>query len=283
MQPSRSWIKDQILVLLNQSPKHGYDLLQILKEKAPSLRLTTLYRWLHDMETKNLVHSIILPGPYGPNRRVYRIGSAGEKRLSELIGNSVQMVLEFYNTFKNSLSSNGKKLSPDKHDVAPKGRVLFTAIPQVKKEDLDTLFFLSMRCTNSPIEILGKSEYVDGFGIDYKKIKGDISGLTKQKGTFSEIWLKWRGELENLPQAIRGCKKSLSSKGILYVIVPSEPEKENHELSIRAYIKGDLELDPKPNKVNQSEVGSIIKTQFSSCGYIDLFPGLDVYYCIKEI
>jgi DNA-binding PadR family transcriptional regulator len=282
MQPSRSWIKDQILVLLNQSPKHGYDLLQRLNEIAPNLKLTTLYRWLHDMEEKDLVHSIILPGPYGPNRRVYRIGSAGEKRLNVLIGNSVQMILEFYNSFKNSLSDNGRKGIFREGNTATNSRVLFTAFPQVKKEDLGTLFFLSMRCINSPLEILGKSENVDGFGFNHKKIKGDIFELTERNGPFSEIWLKWKEELENLPRAIKGSKKLLSSKGILYVIVPSKPEKENHELSLREYIQGGQELEPKPDKIHKSEVGLIIKSHFSSCGSLDLFPGVDVYYCIND-
>ena len=282
MQPSRSWIKDQILVLLNQSPKHGYDLLQRLNEIAPNLKLTTLYRWLHDMEKQDFVHSIILPGPYGPNRRVYRIGSAGDKRLNVLIGNSVQMILEFYNTFKNSLSDNGKKKNFGKGNVATNGRVLFTAFPRVKKEDLGTLFFLSMRCINATLEILGKSENVDEFGINHKKIKGSIFDLSKRKGLFSEIWLMWKSELENLPRAIKGCKKSLSSKGILYVIVPSKPEKEKHELSIREYIQGSLALEPKLDKIHKSKVGSIIKSQFSSCGSLDLLPGVDVYYCNKE-
>ena len=89
-------------------------------------------------------------------------------------------------------------------------------------------------------------------------------------------------ELENLPSAIKGCKKALSSKGVLFVVVPSEPEKENQEISIREYIQGNLDLSPQMDKIHQSEVGSIIKTHFTSCGSIDLFPGLDVYYCNKE-
>lgn len=281
MQPSRSWIKDQILILLNQSPKHGYDLLQILKESAPNLKLTTLYRWLHDMETKHLVHSVVLPGPYGPNRRVYRIGSAGEKKLNELIGNSVQMVLQFYSAFKDSLTSNGKNLNISKDDVAPNGRVLFVSFPHVKKDDLDALFFLSMRCSNSPIEILRNSECVEGFGINYTTVKGNVFELTNQKGSYSEIWLKWISDLEKLPSAIIGCKNALSSNGVLYVIVPHEPEREEYEVSIREYIQGSIELGPKVDKIHQSKVGSIIRAQFSSCGSIDLFPGLDVYYCIK--
>jgi hypothetical protein len=231
------------------------------------------------METKNLVHSIILPGPHGPNRRVYKIGSAGEKRLNNLIGNSIQMVLQFYSSFKNSLSKN---LNMSEDDLAHNGRILFAAVPQVKKNDLDALFFLSMRCNKSPIEILGNSENIEEFGINYRKVKGSVFALTNQKGPFSEIWLKWMSEVENLPSAIKGCKKALSSKGVLFVIVPSEPEKKSQEISIREYIQGNLDKNQKMDKIHQSEIGSILKTQFSSCGSLDLFPGLDVYYCHNE-
>jgi DNA-binding PadR family transcriptional regulator len=282
MLPSRSWIKDQILILLNQYPRHGYDLLRVLNESVPDLRLTTLYRWLHDMETKNLVHSVILPGPYGPNRRVYRIDSAGEKRLHELLENSIQVVLQFYEAFKNSLSQNVENQIAGKDDMAPKGRILFTAIPHVKKEDIDTLFFLSMRYNNVPIEILGNSKNIERFGINHRKVKGNVFELTNRKGPFSEIWLKWMSELDNLPSAIKGCKKALSSKGVLYIILPSEPRKDSPELSIREYIQGTMELDSIEQKIHQSKVGSMIKNQFSLCGSIDLFPGLDVYYCINE-
>jgi hypothetical protein len=234
------------------------------------------------MEKRKLIQSLILPGPYGPNRRVYRIGLAGEKRLSELIGNSVQLVLRYYSKFRNSLSKCGKTLNVRKDDAAPDGRILFTAIPHLKKEDLDALLFLSMRSNSAPIEIIGSSENIEDFGIDYRKVKGSIYKLKDRKGTFSEIWLKWMSELENLSSAMKSCKKALSSKGVLYVIVPFEPEKDEHELSIREYIRGDSEPDSKTDKIHQSKVGSIIKTQFSSCGFIDLFPGLDVYYCIND-
>lgn len=282
MQPSRSMIKDQILILLNESPKHGYDLLHMLKKLVPNLRLSTLYRWLHDMEKKGLVHSVILPGPYGPNRRVYRISTMGEKQLNELIGNSVQTVLHFYNVFKNTLSETCSNLNISKDNLELNGRILFASVPQITKEDLDTLLFLSMRTMSPPIEILGKSECINDFEFSYKKVKGSIFELTNRKETFSEIWLKWMTELDKFSDAIRICKNALSSNGILYVIVPREPEKENYNLSIRDYIQGSSELESKADKIHQREIGSIIKTQFSSCGFIDLFPGLDVYYCVNN-
>ena len=103
---SREWIRNQILLVLDNGPCHGYDILRSLDNHVENLRLTTLYRWLHAMESEGLIESTVQPGPHGTDRRVYRLGVRGELRLREMRKDSIGVIMHFYDAYRHSVTGN---------------------------------------------------------------------------------------------------------------------------------------------------------------------------------
>jgi PadR family transcriptional regulator, regulatory protein PadR len=80
----RNFLRPCILLLLRESPAHGYDLL----ERAQAFGFTRadpggLYRALRALEDEGLVKSFWEPSDQGPDRRIYEITRAGAERLHE--------------------------------------------------------------------------------------------------------------------------------------------------------------------------------------------------------
>lgn len=81
----RNFLRPCILLLLRESPAHGYDLL----ERAQAFGFTRsdpggLYRALRALEREGLVRSAWEPSPQGPDRRIYEITRAGAEYLHEV-------------------------------------------------------------------------------------------------------------------------------------------------------------------------------------------------------
>ena len=80
----RNFLRPCILLLLRESPAHGYDLL----ERAQAFGFTRsdpggLYRALRGLEEDGLVRSAWEPSPQGPDRRIYEITRAGAEQLHD--------------------------------------------------------------------------------------------------------------------------------------------------------------------------------------------------------
>ena len=78
----RNFLRPCVLLLLKESPAHGYDLL----ERAQAFGFTRadpggLYRTLRTLEDEGLVRSAWEPSEHGPNRRIYEITREGAERL----------------------------------------------------------------------------------------------------------------------------------------------------------------------------------------------------------
>jgi PadR family transcriptional regulator, regulatory protein PadR len=80
----RNFLRPCILLLLRESPAHGYDLLE--RSRAFGFTGTDpggLYRTLRGLEDDGLVRSSWEPSPQGPDRRIYEITRAGAERLHD--------------------------------------------------------------------------------------------------------------------------------------------------------------------------------------------------------
>src|SRR5215212_4971976 len=80
----RNFLRPCILLLLRESPAHGYDLL----ERAQAFGFTRadpggVYRALRALEDEGLVKSFWEPSDQGPDRRIYEITRAGGERLHD--------------------------------------------------------------------------------------------------------------------------------------------------------------------------------------------------------
>ncbi len=80
----RNFLRPCVLLLLKESPAHGYDLLERLKAFGfPGSDPGGLYRMLRGLEEERLVHSAWEPSVAGPQRRRYEITRAGSETLHE--------------------------------------------------------------------------------------------------------------------------------------------------------------------------------------------------------
>jgi len=80
----RNFLRPCVLLLLKESPAHGYDLLERLKALGFARSDPGgLYRMLRGLEDEGLVHSAWEPSTAGPARRIYEITRAGSEVLHE--------------------------------------------------------------------------------------------------------------------------------------------------------------------------------------------------------
>ena len=80
----RNFLRPCVLLLLRESPAHGYDLLERLKAFGfPGTDPGGLYRMLRGLEQEGLVRSAWEPSAAGPQRRRYEITRAGSETLHE--------------------------------------------------------------------------------------------------------------------------------------------------------------------------------------------------------
>lgn len=87
----RQFLRPCLLLLLRESPAHGYDLLERLREFGLERDAGGLYRTLRAMEHQGLVASEWEPSSAGPDRRRYRLTVRGEGRLEAWAGGLQEM------------------------------------------------------------------------------------------------------------------------------------------------------------------------------------------------
>ena len=80
----RNFLRPCVLLLLRESPAHGYDLMERLRAFGFSgADPGNLYRALRGLEAEGLVHSAWEPSTAGPDRRIYEITRSGMETLHE--------------------------------------------------------------------------------------------------------------------------------------------------------------------------------------------------------
>jgi len=81
------FIEPAVLLVLRDSPGHGYELLEQLQTLMPSERIDmgNLYRILRSLEREGLVASTWDDKAPGPAKRIYVITASGRKVLSQWV------------------------------------------------------------------------------------------------------------------------------------------------------------------------------------------------------
>jgi len=80
----RNFLRPCVLLLLRESPAHGYDLLERLKSFGfPGSDAGGLYRMLRGLEDEGLVRSAWERSATGPARRRYQLTRGGRESLHE--------------------------------------------------------------------------------------------------------------------------------------------------------------------------------------------------------
>ena len=80
----KNFLRPCLLLLLHESPAHGYDLRERLRSLGfPRDDPGRLYRALRTLEAAGLVRSTWEPSSGGPDRRTYELTRAGEESLRD--------------------------------------------------------------------------------------------------------------------------------------------------------------------------------------------------------
>jgi DNA-binding PadR family transcriptional regulator len=270
-------------MILDKGVCHGYELHQALPEEVRNVKLTTLYRWLHEMESEALVESEMQPGPHGPHRRVYRLGQRGETRLREVLKDSLENVLHFYDAYRHSVTKDAYYNIAQSGSDKILGRVLFTAFPRITNHSLSLVNMINSLCINSIVEVLGNCEVLKRAGVKHRPIKGDISDIPVRNETYSEIWLSGVPERRLLPRAIAECKRVLAPKGRLRMSAPFVFFEEPAVPTLSEFLRVSAShLFPDLGVVEGNDVGSVIESNFKECGAFETFPSLVEFWAVKD-
>ena len=107
----RAWL----LLLLNESPAHGYDLVERLEGVGVGRDAGSLYRALRGLEHEGLVRSAWEASLIGPDRRCYVVTDAGRERLRAWVGilESVQSsVAAFLDRCRSAVDEDRNRVVP---------------------------------------------------------------------------------------------------------------------------------------------------------------------------
>jgi PadR family transcriptional regulator PadR len=85
--PERGWVQFLLLLLINEEPMHGYQLMEVLEKRKlvreGRFKTGSLYTILNRMERKGVLCSSQKESEKGRPRRVYSITETGKERLKQ--------------------------------------------------------------------------------------------------------------------------------------------------------------------------------------------------------
>ncbi len=87
-----SFLTQSLLLLLEERPDHGYDLLDRMEHLGLARDSGGMYRTLRSLEAEGLVRSQRAPSLAGPERRHYSLTQDGRQRLDEDAGEIAETV-----------------------------------------------------------------------------------------------------------------------------------------------------------------------------------------------
>jgi hypothetical protein len=246
-------------------------------------RRTRLPKLMKAMENDGLVISALQPGPLGPYRRIYEIGPDAETHLRESLRNSIETILHFYDEYRQANPQKLYSFSEESDPRRVKGRILYAAFPHLKTNDLETIRELLMASEESSISIVGPDLILKKTGISYDVVGDDLSQLSVDSKTFSEIYIQGVPEMERLPSAIAECKRVLKRKGQLRILAPfaffDEPEKPTLEEFIRITSS---ELFPELGVVEGNQVKQVLEQYFPNSGVFETSLGEVIFHATKS-
>jgi PadR family transcriptional regulator PadR len=99
---ARRFLRPVVLLLLAETPCHGYELMGKLKEfgmDQSSMDPSVLYRMLRNMEREGQAESSLNDSGAGPARKVYQLTAEGREVL-DLWAGSIEGLVSFLKEFK---------------------------------------------------------------------------------------------------------------------------------------------------------------------------------------
>ncbi|MBY8998096.1 MAG: hypothetical protein KGD60_10200 [Candidatus Thorarchaeota archaeon] len=282
MKPARSELIRKILLELNGSPSSIYDILYSITGYADPRR-TRLPKLMKAMENDGLLVSALQPGPLGPYRRMYEIGPEAETHLRGSLKSSIETILHFYHAYRTSKIQKLYEFPEENHQQRSKGRILYAAFPHIKANNLEKIRELLFSSEESSISIVGPDLILKKTGISYDVAGDDISHLSVESKTFSEIHLHGVPEIDKLPSAIAECKRVLVRKGQLKILAPYAFFDEPKKPSLGEFIRiTSSELFPELGVVEGNQVSQILEHYFPNSGVHETSLGEVIFHATKS-
>jgi DNA-binding PadR family transcriptional regulator len=276
-------IQQNILLILDRQPCHGYELRRRLQPVAGDLEITTLYRWLHTMEHEGLIDSRQEKGPNGPLRRVYRLGDRGEKALREILRDSLAVVLHFYSAYRDYALSREGETEDLPRGLPPPGPTLVGIASLLAGNEREFLNTHLRRAAEQPLCLLGECWKWEQAASGLPRLDGEPWDVACGGNMFGEFWILGVPPREKLPRTVMEALRILRPGGIFRMDVPfvfsGEPNTQNLDAFIRVTAS---HLFPELGVFEGYEIQSVFEPHFQRTGVIEISPGYMQFWGIKQ-
>ncbi|MFW9846196.1 MAG: helix-turn-helix transcriptional regulator [Candidatus Thorarchaeota archaeon] len=282
MRATKQWVQDRVLVLLDHNPSYGYELIDHLGTEYGNIRLNTLYRWLGEMESKNLVESEVISGPKGPNRKIYRLTQRGKKRTTRVLRDAISHVLSVYCSFRKHAYPDYLDSFDLKDYGMENGRILYAAFPRITDVDIKILCRLSEKRNGLPIDILGDAEELVKSEICHRSVEGNPWDIPTPDERFSEVWLSGLIDKKIIHRAAKESKRILKPGGILRIVAPYVSVESKQAPSLGEFILVTAaNLFPELGVFESNELEDILRSNFGTFDSLQLYPDMLIYSARK--
>jgi DNA-binding PadR family transcriptional regulator len=281
--PSKEPIRDLIMLMLDRHPSHGYELKRALEPHVGNVEITSLYRWLREMEQEGLIVSTIREGPHGPSRKIYTIGPRGESHLRHLLRNAFWVLLHFYDEFRQfQLTHNLDEKKEIEIDV-PEGKMLLCLASPFMEGDLGAIQFALDYSSNSSLYVLGNLDFWKRKRSDIAYIKGSLEDIKSRDKQFDELWILGMPPRNLLPRIVVEAIRVLKHGGTLRILAPFAFFDEPNEPSLEAFIRlTSSHLFPELGIVEGQEVCQLFQQLFCEYGTFKITYGYVQFWGTTE-
>ncbi|MHA1907655.1 MAG: helix-turn-helix transcriptional regulator [Candidatus Thorarchaeota archaeon] len=282
MKKGSGMLRDRILLTLDSNPSYGYDLFDVLKLDDMNIMISTLYRWLHQMESGGLIESEIHPSPHGPSRKIYRIGDKGRSRLREIMSNAIEVITHFYTKYCHYKIACACKLVPE--DIGYySGKVLFSSPQRLNEFDYDIVRTLVTRCNESKLYILGDEASKSCYDIPHRKTSVDLTDIRTRSDRFSLVWLSGFPEDRLLPLALTEIHRVLKDNGALFISSPLTFFDEPYTPTMGSFLRyTSMNLFPDLRIREGMYIARMIEEFFHKTCASEVVPGFALFKATKR-
>ncbi len=271
--PSQELVRNQILLILDQQGCHGYELRRRLVPLVGDVEITTLYRWLHQMEKEGLITSRQTSGPHGPNRREYQLGERSERALRRLLRDSLGVLLHFYDEYRRSLLNQIDPIDLPRGPKPP-GPTLAGILAPYYGHERSFFNFQLFRLEGSPLYVLGDFDAMGARKGMMIPVQGTPWDVASKGNRFGEIWLLGVPPRDKLPRTVVEAKRILVPGGIFRLNVPFVFFDEPKAPTLEAFIQVTAShLFPELGFFEGNELIQIFKQHFLRSGVIEIVAG----------